>query len=392
MVTGFGPEQAIGRAAATPQSESANKIPEMVKYLDLKKINERIRFDIICRLKTMLDEGRYIGGQWNKRFCGNFADYCGTAHALGVGNGLDALRIILQASGFGHGDEIIVPGNTFIATILAINQAGCTPVLAEPDPKTFNINPEGLEQHITSRTKAIMAVHLYGRVAPMDRLREIADRYGLKLFEDAAQAHGAILGTAKAGNLSDAAAFSFYPGKNLGCLGDGGAITSSDGDFIRKAEMIANYGSERKYEHWCKGCNSRLDDFQAAVLDLKLENLDKDNEKRRQIAKYYAENIANPLIRLPAPPENPAEHVWHIYAVRVPAMRDAFIGHMRDMGVETLVHYPTPPHHQHAFRELWHLELPITEAIHREVVSLPLNPVLEDREMEKIVEAANAWK
>ena len=364
---------------------------EIVKYLDLKKVNERIRYDIIGRLEDMLDDGRYIGGKWNQRFCMNFARFCGTKYAVGVGNGLDALRIILEASGFGQEDEIIVPANTFIATILAISQAGCMPVLIEPDPETFNIDPERIEEAITPRTKAIMAVHLYGRVAPMGKLRAIADRHNLKLFEDAAQAHGAILEGKRSGNLSDAAGFSFYPGKNLGCLGDGGAITSNDKEFIRKAAMIANYGSERKYEHSFKGCNSRLDDFQGAVLDLKLEALDSENAKRREIAKFYDKNIRNSLVKLPASLENPEEHVWHIYAVRVP-MRDYFRQHMTRMGVETLVHYPTPPHRQGAFPELWKLELPITEAIHNEVVSLPLNPVLTDIEIERVVEAINAWK
>ena len=363
----------------------------IVTYLDLKKINGRIRHDIIGRLEDMLDDGCYIGGKWNQRFCRNFARFCGIKHAVGVGNGLDALRIILQASGFGKNDEIIVPANTFIATILAISQAGCTPVLIEPDPETFNIDPERVEEAITPRTRAIMAVHLYGRVAPMDQLRAISDRHGLKFFEDAAQAHGAVLDGKHAGNLSDAAGFSFYPGKNLGCLGDGGAITSNNEEFIRKAAMIANYGSEKKYEHSFKGCNSRLDDFQAAVLDLKLETLDMDNARRREIAGFYAETIRNPLIRLPAHPDHPEEHVWHIYAVRV-QKRDAFRQHMKRMGVETLVHYPTPPHRQSAFPEFRKLELPITEAIHNEAVSLPLNPVLTDAEIERVVEAANAWK
>lgn len=264
-------------------------------------------------------------------------------------------------------------------------------MLIEPDPETFNIDPERIEEAITPRTRAIMAVHLYGRVAPMDKLRAIADRRGLKLFEDAAQAHGAILGGKYAGNLSDAAGFSFYPGKNLGCLGDGGAITSNDKDFIRKAAMIANYGSEKKYDHSFKGCNSRLDDFQAAVLDLRLEALGRDNARRREIARFYNKTISNPSIKLPASPENPEEHVWHIYAVRV-RMRDSFRQHMKRMGVETLVHYPTPPHRQKAFPEFRKLELPITEAIHNEVVSLPLNPVLTDAEVERIVEAANVWK
>ncbi len=377
------PERGIQGAGACPAPT--------VRYLDLRRVNDRIRPDIVGRLEEILNDGRYIGGRWNARFRENFARYCGVAHAIGVGNGLDALRILLQASGFGGGDEIIVPANTFIATILAISQAGCRPVLVEPDQETFNLDPEKIENAITPRTRAIMAVHLYGRVAPMEEIGRIAARHGLKVFEDAAQAHGARLGKRRAGNLSDAAGFSFYPGKNLGCLGDGGMITTNDPRLAEAAAMLANYGSRNKYEHQYKGCNSRLDDFQAAVLDRKLEDLDRDNGARREIARQYAESIRNPRIRLPAMPANAEEHVWHIYAVRVPH-RDGFRQHMERMGVETLVHYPTPPHRQRAFQELEHLSLPVTEAIHREVVSLPLNPVMTQAEIENVVEAANAWQ
>lgn len=364
---------------------------DMVKYLDLKKINARVHAAIFSRLEDLLDYGRYIGGKWNERFCANFAAYCGASHAVGAGNGLDALRIMLQAADLGPGDEIVVPANTFIATILAIVQAGCKPVLVEPDAETFNLDPQKVREAITRDTRAIMAVHLYGRVAPMGELREIADAHGLRLFEDAAQAHGASLNGLRAGNLSDAAAFSFYPGKNLGCLGDGGMITTNDAELAKKAAMITNYGSREKYRHEVKGCNSRLDDFQAAVLDAKLPELDRDNERRRMIANYYARHIVNPLISLPAIPAEPSEHVWHIYAVRVPD-RQAFMAHMAACGVETLIHYPTPPHRQEALREFRDMALPVTEAIHREVVSLPLNPVLSDAEIKKVAEAANGWK
>lgn len=373
------------------ETHGAPRTDIRVKYLDLYKINERIRHDIVGRLDSILDDGRYIGGPWNERFCRNFAAYCGTKYAVGVGNGLDALRILLQASGLGAGDEVLVPANTFIATILAISQAGCVPVLVEPDPETFNIAPENLERALTPRTRAIMAVHLYGRAAPMDALRDFAASHGLKLFEDAAQAHGAMLSGRRAGNLSDAAGFSFYPGKNLGCLGDGGMITTNDPQLAEAAAMIANYGSRKKYVHQRKGCNSRLDDFQAAVLDRKLEDLDRDNAIRREIASLYAARITNPLVALPALPKNVEEHVWHIYAVRV-AGRDAFRRHMERMGVETLVHYPTPPHRQRAFTEFAGLSLPVTEAIHREVVSLPLHPVMTEAEIEKVAEAVNAWQ
>lgn len=363
----------------------------MVKYLDLKKINGRIRSGIMARMEDMLADGFYIGGKWNRRFCENFAAFCGVKHAVGTGNGLDALRIMLQAAEIPAGAEIIVPANTFIATFLAIAQAGCVPVPVEPDAETFNIDAERVEEAITSRTRAIMAVHLYGRVAPMERLRQIADKHGLSLFEDAAQAHGARLAGKRAGNLADAAGFSFYPGKNLGCLGDGGLIATNDGRLAEKATMIANYGSRRKYEHEIKGCNSRLDDLQAAVLDLKLAGLEADNWRRREIAEFYERNIRNSLVQLPRMPLDGEEHVWHIYAARV-GEREAFRRHMGRMGVETLIHYPRAPHQQGAFPELAHLNLPVTEAIHREVVSLPLNPVLEQEELEKVVEAVNVWK
>lgn len=374
-------------------------MPEKIPYLDLKKINDRIHDEIIARLDSVLTNGRYIQGQWCGVFEKNFANFCGTKYAIGVGNGLDALRILLQAAGLGDGDEVIVPANTFIATILAIIQAGCKPVLVEPDIHTFNIDPEKVEAAITPNTKAIMAVHLYGRVAPMQELRRIADRYGLRLFEDAAQAHGAMLEGKRAGNLSDAAGFSFYPGKNLGALGDGGMITTNDAELYGKLKKIANYGSSEKYRHEMRGCNSRLDEFQAAVLDLKLETLDADNERRREIAAFYQQNITDKLIK-PGHPKNPHEHVWHIYAARVPwdvekagefmtPMREILGNALLAKGIETLVHYPIPPHRQQALSEFCHLSFPLTELIHREEISLPLNPVMTDDEVERVVEAVN---
>lgn len=362
----------------------------MIPYLDLKAINERHRDEIDAAIKSVLDSGHYLQGNWNRKFGEDFAHFCGAGGAIGTGNGLDALRIMIQAAGLGPGDEIIVPANTFIATILAITQAGCTPVPVEPNPGTFNIDPNRIEAAITSATKAIMAVHLYGRVAPMQAIAAIAKKHNLLVFEDAAQAHGAKLNGRRAGSLSDAAAFSFYPGKNLGCLGDGGAIVSSNKDLLAKAVMLANYGSARKYEHKYKGCNSRLDELQAAVLDLKLKYLDADNERRREIARRFRQEITNPQVRLP---ENQAdeEHVWHIFAVRVPD-RENFRKYMESKGIQTLVHYPTPPHRQEAYAEWKDRSFPITEAIHREVVSLPLNPVLTDAEVERIIKAVNDWQ
>lgn len=361
----------------------------MIKYLDLARINSRFRADIDRRIAQVLNSGQYLQGVENDNFCLNFARYCGVKYVLGVGNGLDALRIMLRAAGLGPGDEVIVPANTFIATILAITQCDCTPVPVEPNLTTYNIDPVYIERAITGRTKAIMAVHLYGQIAPMREIQELAQRYGLLVFEDSAQAHGAIYGGKRAGNLSHAGASSFYPGKNLGALGDGGAITTNDERLYNRAHAMANYGALKKYEHYFKGCNSRLDELQAAVLDVKLKTLDRDNEKRRHIAHYYINNIKNELIINPQS-YNEDAHVWHIYPVRV-KKRALFQRHMQSCGIETLIHYPTPPHKQNAYKEWMQLSFPITEKIHNEVVSLPLHQELEKWEMDKIVEAANAF-
>jgi len=361
----------------------------MIKYLDLAKLNGRFRANIDSCLAQILDSGHYLQGTANDTFCRNFAQYCGVKYALGVGNGLDALRIMLQASGLGVGDEVIVPANTFIATILAITQSGCTPVLVEPNLETYNIDPACIEQAITKRTRAILPVHLYGQIAPMREIHEVAQKYNLLVFEDAAQAHGALYDGKRAGNLGHAAAFSFYPGKNLGAMGDAGAITTNDAHLYERARAIANYGSAKKYEHLYKGCNSRLDEIQAAILDVKLSYLDKYNACRRQIAEYYQNYIQNPHIITPQY-EYKESHVWHIYAVRVKE-RDKFQNYMLSHGIETLVHYPIPPHKQGAYSELKQYSFPITEKIHKEVVSLPLHPALENWEINKIVEVANAF-
>lgn len=271
----------------------------MIKFLDLKKINNRYREEIDSRIKNILDKGWYLQGDENENFTKNFANFCGTKFAIGVANGLDALNLIIKAYGFGNGDEIIVPANTYIATILAISENGCIPILVEPDIKTYNINPDSIEEKITSKTKAIMVVHLYGQAVQMEKIWKIAKKYNLKIIEDSAQAHGAIYQENRTGNLGDASGFSFYPGKNLGCIGDGGAVTTNDEELFNKIKAIANYGSDRKYHHIYKGVNSRLDEIQAAVLDIKLKHLDSDNNKRREISKYYRENIKNSKIILP---------------------------------------------------------------------------------------------
>jgi dTDP-4-amino-4,6-dideoxygalactose transaminase len=362
----------------------------MIKFLDLAKVNNRFRGEINTRIANILDKGWYLQGEENDKFAEHFAKYCGAKYALGVANGLDALRLIIKASGFGFGDEIIVPANTYIATILAISDNGCTPVLVEPDINTYNINPDLIESAITPKTKAIMVVHLYGQAVQMEKIWAIAKKYNLKVFEDAAQGHGAMYQGKRTGNLSDAGAFSFYPGKNLGCLGDGGAVVSNDKELMDKVKALANYGSDRKYHHIYKGLNSRLDEIQAGVLDVKLPYLDADNARRREITKYYRENITNPKIILPQTYDESA-HVWHVFVVRTQE-RDKFQQYLTDNGVQTIIHYPTPPHKQLAYQEWNSRSYPITEEIHRTVISLPISPVMTDEEVKQVVEIVNAWK
>ena len=365
----------------------------MIKFLDLEKINNRFRDEIDSRIKTILDKGWYLQGEENETFIKNFAQYCGTKYCIGVANGLDALNLIIKAMGFGVGDEIIVPANTYIASILAITQNGCTPVLVEPDINTYNINPDLIEEKITSRTKAIMVVHLYGQAVQMEKVWELAKKYNLKVIEDSAQAHGAGINVEgkikRVGNLSDASGFSFYPGKNLGCMGDGGAVTTNDDELAQKIKAIANYGSDRKYHHIYKGVNSRLDEIQAAVLDVKLKYLDKDNQRRREISKYYRENIKNEKIILPTA-YNEHSHVWHVFVVRTQE-RDRFQQYLSDNGIQTIIHYPTPPHKQECYKEWNNLSFPITEEIHKTIISLPISPVMPDNEVKKVVEVVNEY-
>lgn len=361
----------------------------MIKFLDLEKINNRYREEIDSRIKNILDKGWYLQGEENENFTKNFANFCGTKFALGVANGLDALNLIIKAYGFGNGDEIIVPANTYIATILAISENGCIPILVEPDIKTYNINPDSIEKKITSKTKAIMVVHLYGQAVQMEKIWKIAKKYNLKIIEDSAQAHGAIYQENRTGNLGDASGFSFYPGKNLGCIGDGGAVTTNDEELFNKIKAIANYGSDRKYHHIYKGVNSRLDEIQAAVLDVKLKHLDSDNNKRREISKYYRENIKNSKIILPETYDEKS-HVWHIFAVRT-HNRNEFQKYLTERGIQTIIHYPTPPHKQGAYKEWNNLSFTITEEIHNTILSLPISPVMTDSEIEKVVEVVNEY-
>ncbi len=377
----------------------------MIKFLDLEKINNRFRTEIDKRIAKILDKGWYLQGEENETFCENFAKFCGTKYCLGVANGLDALNLIIKGFGFGNGDEIIVPANTYIASILAISENGCTPVLVEPDINTYNINPDLIEEKITNKTKAIMVVHLYGQVVQMEKIWELAKKYNLKIIEDSAQAHGSAYNIngltphpnpllkerkyLRVGNLGDASAFSFYPGKNLGCMGDGGAITTNDKELYEKIKAIANYGSDRKYHHIYKGTNSRLDEIQAAVLDVKLKYLEKDNERRREIAKYYRENIKNNKIILPETYDENAS-VWHVFVVRT-ENRDEFQKYLSDNEIQTIIHYPTPPHKQGAYSEWNNLSFPVSEEIHRTIISLPISPVMTNEEVKKVVEVINEY-
>ena len=361
----------------------------MIKFLDLQKINNRFRVQMDARIKAVLDKGWYLEGEENETFARNFAKFCGTKFSIGVANGLDAINLIIRAYEFGVGDEIIVPSNTYIATILAISQNGCTPVLVEPDIDTYNINTDLIEAKITPKTKAIIVVHLYGQAVQMQKIWALAQQYNLKIIEDSAQAHGAIYEGKRVGNLGDASAFSFYPGKNLGCLGDGGGITTNDEALFRKIKAIANYGSDRKYHHIYKGVNSRLDEIQAAVLDIKLAHLDEDNAKRREIAKIYREQIKNPKIILPKAYDESA-CVWHCFVVRT-KKRDEFEAYLNQNGVQTIIHYPTPPHKQGAYSEWAQQSYPLSEQIHATIISLPISPVMSDDEVQKVVEVVNAY-
>ena len=362
----------------------------MIKFLDLHKINKRICNEIDERITQVLDSGWYILGEQVRVFEKNFANFCGVKHCIGCANGLDALNLIIKGFGFTDGDEIIVPANTYIASILAISQNGCKPILVEPDINTYNINPDLIEQKITDKTKAIMVVHLYGQAVEMEKIWDIANRYNLKIIEDSAQSHGAMYKGKRAGNLGDASGFSFYPGKNLGCLGDGGCVTTNDDELAYRIRAIANYGSDYKYHHIFKGTNSRLDEIQAAVLDIKLKHLDEDNDRRREIAKFYRENIKNPNIILPQLKEE-ENHVWHIFAVRIND-RDRLKKYLEGNGIETNIHYPTAPHKQECYKELEHLSFPVSEKIHKEILSLPISPVLTNEEVTKIVKVINDYE
>lgn len=365
----------------------------MIKFLDLKKINNSYQEQFQQQLKTFLDKGWYVLGNEVKTFEENFGKFCGTKHCIGVGNGLDALVLIfkayIQLGKMQKGDEVIVPANTYIASILAIREADLVPVLVEPRVETYNLNSELIQEKITPKTKAILAVHLYGQLAEMELINKIAKQNNLVVIEDAAQAHGAKVGDKKAGNLSNAAGFSFYPSKNLGALGDAGAITTDDDELAKVLFSLRNYGSEKKYHNDFIGVNSRLDELQAAFLNIKLPNLDAENEVRRKIAKRYLAEIKNLKIILPDW-DFSNNHVFHLFVIRT-QNRDELQNYLLQNEIETMIHYPIAPHKQKAFLEWNSLSFPVTELIHNEVLSLPMSPVMTNDEVTKVIEKLNQF-
>ncbi|WP_111684345.1 DegT/DnrJ/EryC1/StrS family aminotransferase [Winogradskyella tangerina] len=367
----------------------------MIKFLDLHKINDRFRADFEASFKNSLDTSHFILGRNVSNFENEFADYCGTKFAVGTANGLDALTLILKGyirlGRLKKGDKVIVPANTFIATILSVFHADLEPIFVEPDPRSYCLSSELVEEAIIEDVKAIVMVHLYGQLADVEGLKDLAKTHDLLLIEDAAQAHGAISNTQKlkAGNLGDAAAFSFYPSKNLGALGDGGAITTSDPELYNVLSLLRNYGSEEKYKNDIIGYNSRLDDMQSAFLRIKLKTLDSDNEQRQHIAKQYLQGIKNSKINLPVY-SGTKDHVFYAFVVEVED-RNHFMDYLDKNHVGWLIHYPIPPHRQKALSRFSELKLPVTEQIHRRVISLPMSPVLTDHEVNYVIEVLNNY-
>lgn len=365
----------------------------MIRFLDLQVINSKYKNELIQAVTEVIDSGRYIHGSQVESFEENFANYCGTKYAIGVANGLDALILIIRAykelGKLKDGDEVIVPANTYIATILAITENRLKPIFVEPNEKTYNINPELIERVITKKTRAILAVHLYGQIAEMAKIKSIANNHNLIVIEDAAQAHGAMTDGRMAGNWGDACGFSFYPGKNLGALGDAGIITTGDDELAKIIRSISNYGSLKKYEHDNIGINSRLDEVQAAFLNVKLKYLDDDIKYRRYIAEKYLNGINNSKIKLPIK-DVPGTHVYHLFVVRSNE-RERLINYMKSRMVELLIHYPTPPHKQKAYDEFGSLSLPITEVIHNEVLSLPIGSHLSEDDINHIITSLNLF-
>ena len=366
----------------------------MIKFLDLQKITAKYADEIHEAVLRVVDSGWYLQGAENERFEHNFANYIGTDHAIGCANGLDALiwifRAYIEMGVMQPGDEIIVPANTYIATILAITENGLTPVLVEPRLSDYQLDDSLIESHITPRTKAICIVHLYGQCAYTEKIGELCKKYNLKLVEDNAQAHGCLYNGRKTGSLGDAAGHSFYPGKNLGAFGDAGAVTTNDKELADTVRALANYGSNKKYVFRYTGRNSRLDEIQAAILDVKLRHLDEDVALRQSVAKRYCSEINNPKITLPAISDWSA-HAFHLFPVRC-AERDRLQQYLTECGVQTIIHYPIPPHKQECYSEWNSLSLPVTELIHNEELSLPISPVMSDEEVSAVIEAVNNFE
>ena len=364
----------------------------MIEYLSLKKVTQAHQDEIEEAVRHVIESGWYLKGEATRTFEEQYARYIGTQYCIGCGNGLDALRLILMSYktlGVLHdGDEVIVPANTYIATILSISSNNLKPILVEPRWETLEIDPDRIEEHITPRTKAIMIVHLYGRCAYTEKIKDICQRYQLKLIEDNAQAHGCTYQGRHTGSLGDAAAHSFYPGKNLGALGDAGAVTTKDEKLAHTIQALANYGSSQKYIFPYKGINSRIDELQAAVLSVKLKYLDEENDRRKQIARMLNEGITNPEIHIPADHED--DNVYHIFTVFC-KQRDLLQQHLKSLGIQTMIHYPIPPHKQQAYSEWNSLSYPITERIHREELSLPCNQTMTDDEVKEVIKAVQSF-
>jgi len=373
----------------------------MIKFLDLQKINAQYDAELKQAASEVIDSGWYLLGERVNKFETHLANYIGVKHAIGVANGLDALRLILKAyielGVMKEDDEIIVPANTYIASILAITDNRLKAVLVEPDISTYNLNISLIEKHITERTRAIMVVHLYGQACWSEELEAIAKRHNMKIIEDNAQAIGAIWNGKRTGSLGDVAGFSFYPGKNLGALGDSGAVTTNDNELAEIVRAIANYGSKEKYRNEYQGLNSRMDELQAVFLNVKLKYLNAENQRRREIAQFYCENIRHPQIVLP---DNQnfslftlpfsLSHVWHLFIIRT-AKRDKLQTYFTENSIQTLIHYAIPPHKQEAYKDWNQLRFPITEKIHKEVLSLPISPIMTDEEIKKVVEIVNEF-
>lgn len=365
-----------------------------VPFLDLGAVNARHRDALIAAVTRVIDSGWYVLGKEVRAFEAAFADYCGVRHVVGVANGLEALQLVLRAyleiGRLREGDEILVPANTYIATILAITENRLTPVLVEPAEGSFLVDAHGLAASVTARTRAILLVHLYGETAFSEEIATIARRHELLVIEDAAQAHGAEFAGRKVGRLGDAAGFSFYPGKNLGALGDAGAVTTDDDELAAVVRALGNYGSRTKYVNERLGINSRLDEMQAAILAAKLPYLDTENERRREIARRYLAEIRSPFIVLPSAPADPGSHVWHAFVVRSD-LRDALQQHLSGEGIGTIIHYPVPPHQQRAFASWNGRSYPRTEMIHRSVLTLPVDVSMADADVTRVVAACNSF-